>query len=359
MSTSSSSSSTTNNTLSITPTSAPKAPELARAIYEFQRVLWTPSIEKATNILNEHPLVLFQQNAVGFLPLHTAITCTKSAYRSDTIKLIIEKGMEHNVGGTSGRGGLTIRSKDKHRTALCLLVVGDDKTDILEYLVKRDPPLLTADDVVDFNLLHQAARDASLFSNRFPTLKFLIDLCPHAFGGRNRDGDLPIHQVCRQPGYSYEILEFLLNESISHGVCLEKNGDHTEFLNCCRENHILDLLKTVTQTDAPILHGVIGVVPSDMFKTIINTFQNFAPWCHVRDKRGRLPIHVAAIAGLPWDGELSAIVFSSVYTIGEKDPVTGLYPFLLTASSEGKQNGCDLNSIYQIARLNPSCVRIY
>jgi hypothetical protein len=357
----SSSASTSNAiTLETLPPIESMSPDLQRAIRQFQQVLWTPSMPKAISILNAHPLVLSHQNRIGFLPLHKAIKCTRSDYRSEIIKLIIEHGIQNNVGGPHGRGGLLVRSDDKRRSGLCLLVVGDDKTDILEYLITRDPPLLSSQDVIDYNLLHCAAGDPFLFKDRVNTIRFLIDLCPQALRSRNSVGDLPIHHLCKQPGYSLQMLQMFLQEGVLNGVFLEKDGRGRPFLRCCIENHSIPLLRSLdgdnTYRNSPILQGIIGVSSQKSLRTIIDTFENFKHWCCARDSQGRLPLHTAVQYGLKWDDEVEDILNANVFAASDLDPVTNLYPFLLAACSTGKQEGYDLNSIYQLARCNPNCV---
>ena len=111
--------------------------------------------------------------------------------------------------------------------------------------------------------------------------------------------------------------------------------------------------------NVPILHGVIGVVSKDVFRRVMR-FYRFQSWCYVYDKRGRLPIHIAAECGIKWDEEMKDIVDANLFGASEVDALTGLYPFLLAASCTGKNdsngNGCDLTSIYQLAKCNPNCV---
>lgn len=452
-------------------------PELERAISQFQQVLWTPSIEKANSILNAHPLVLSHQNTIGFLPLHIAIKCTRSAYRSQIIKLIIEKGVEFNVGANGDlktirmtnttmrnnymnhsctssntrsrkkqkintRGGLLVQSMDKQRTGLCLLVVGDDKTDILHYLVHRKPtPLLTPYDVIQFNLLHRAASDPFHYVDRYPTLNFLIRLSPRALMCRNENGDVPILFLCKQPGYSYDILHLLFlkgfqmeelmegreeeeeeedglqldqyeDYSLKAGFMLEHAYNNSDALfSTCLQKDILPLLTSIGRTDVPILQSLIGIVTiPDILNSILTTLPHLGAWCHVKDSKGRLPLHVAAQVGWKWDGRMDKVVGENIHATGEVDPITGLFPFLLAAAGslsfiesdadskdrekgqkekkqrvdirEGEEeigNGidgvtndvnmeyehenddqsfraCDLNSIYRLARCNPNCI---
>mmetsp|Transcript_15239 Transcript_15239/g.18548 ORF Transcript_15239/g.18548 Transcript_15239/m.18548 type:complete len:352 (+) Transcript_15239:256-1311(+) len=330
---------------------------LDQAIRKFNQVLWTQSLPQTIEITRSCPMILSHTNAVGYLPIHMAIKCTRSQYRSDVIKFIIEEGINNNVGGREGRGGLLTRTKDKYRTALCLLVVGDDKTDILDYLVKRQPPLLSSQDVIDYHLLHHAAGDPFFFKDRFNTIRFLIDLCPQALGVRNDIGDLPIHHACKQPGYCLNTLQMFLNEGVRQGVFLEKNGRGKPFLKCVLEEHIIPLLEGLDTADVPVLQGVIGVVDEATLRIMIDKFDNFPRWCHIRDKQGRLPLHVGAEHGLRWENELRDILEANKLATSVIDPISNLYPYSLAACDCGtKKCGCDLDVIYELSRCNPDCI---
>ena len=372
------------------PTIQPPS-SLQEAIHQFQQVLWTPSLPKAITILDNYPQVLSHQNKVGSLPLHAAIKCTQSPYRTQMVQLIIERGIEQNVGGVNGRGGLLIRQSKDKRTGLCLLVVGDDKTDILRYLTQRkvtmtisrtvessspsqqqqyQQPLLSPQDIIDYQLLHRAAGDPFLFQDRITTIQFLINLCPQALASRNDDGDLPIHHICRQHGYCFQIVKVLFTEGMKYGVYLEKDGKGKDLLNCCIDDHVLRILDCVEDGTVPILQNVIGVVSRDKLQSMIRCNgtrkELFQAWCHVTDKKGRLPLHYATEIGMKYDHELKDIFEANVYATDEVDPVTNLYPFCLAACSDGKVEGryspdsgggyLDLTSIYLLARSNPNNV---
>lgn len=360
----------------------PSPEEIQRQIHQFNRLLWTPSLSQATSLLTTYPQLLSTPNKIDFLPIHTAIKSTRSPYRSQIIKLIIEKGIENEIGGPNARGGLLLHCKDKFsRNALSLLVVGDDKTDVLNYLQNTKPhPLLTAQDVVDYCLLHAAATDPFYFKDRYVTFRYLIDLCPEGLRCKNDYDDLPIHHLCKQPGYSIDVLKLYLNEMLHHGIDVECDGDGTPFLECCLDDHVLPLLESVDRDDVPILHAVIGVVEQNLLRTVIDTFPFFSSWCCVRDGRGRLPMHVAVECGLHWMDGMKEIVEANMSAISVIDPISGLYPFQMAACSnyssnnnmnmsicssdgdEESENGisdgsCDLNVIFTLARYEPSCIQ--
>ena len=176
----------------------------------------------------------------------------------------------------------------------------------------------------------------------------------------------------------------------------------------CLKKHIYPLLQSIDRTDVPILHSIIGIVTNaEIIRTIMTTLPHLGAWCHVRDSKGRLPLHVAAQVGWKWDERICILVEKNIHATGEVDPITGLFPFLLAAAGslsfiEGDEkdeketvvkkkedkekekyeetgiNGndvevevevavedenndqsyrtCDLNSIYRLARCNPNSI---
>lgn len=68
----------------------------------------------------------------------------------------------------------------------------------------------------------------------------------------------------------------------------------------------------------------------------------------------RLPLHIGALCGLSWSTALEDIFNGYPKAMIEKDPITGLFPALLAATSEGKEEGSpDLGTIYRCVRENP------
>merc|ERR1712154_234217 len=81
----------------------------------------------------------------------------------------------------------------------------------------------------------------------------------------------------------------------------------------------------------------------------------------------QLPIHVAAMMGLKWTDGFGYIMNTYLPAISIKDPVTGLYPFMLAAAScdvdsssdkEERQSSADLTVIFELLREKPDLMQI-
>ena len=74
---------------------------------------------------------------------------------------------------------------------------------------------------------------------------------------------------------------------------------------------------------------------------------------------GRLALHLAIEAQMPWDGGLSKIFGAAPTSLRVPDPKTGLLPFLHAATSgasrspSGKKGADSVNTIFQLLRLGP------
>lgn len=67
-----------------------------------------------------------------------------------------------------------------------------------------------------------------------------------------------------------------------------------------------------------------------------------------KDENGCIPLVRAAVLGIPWSGGLSDILEANIAALEERDPRTGLYPFMITALGN---KGCpDLNVTYEMLK---------
>jgi hypothetical protein len=71
-----------------------------------------------------------------------------------------------------------------------------------------------------------------------------------------------------------------------------------------------------------------------------------------RDYNGRLPLHLALSKGLTWHTGIRDIIFSSPGVLDQKDPDSGLIPFLQAASGDY----CDLSAVYSILSEDPAVI---
>jgi len=154
---------------------------------------------------------------------------------------------------------------------------------------------------------------------------------------------------------------------------------------------------TCTFNNIPVVHAAIGVVPLSVLEEIINcqgildvddfgdnilikaikvaTTTNVKfKYFHDREKsalfsmilinhtdgqqiskkkdsEGRYPLHLAAIRGLQWQQGMEQIVFADYDNLRERDAITNLSPFMLSA-----ENCVDLNTIFTLLREDPAMI---
>jgi len=88
----------------------------------------------------------------------------------------------------------------------------------------------------------------------------------------------------------------------------------------------------------------------------------------IPDRRGRLPLHIAAEAGrdLFRKGGIKDIIFAEPRALETRDPKTGMYPFMIAATASDR-SGCDcgkegcccaIDAIYFLLRESPSVLKI-
>ena len=109
------------------------------------------------------------------------------------------------------------------------------------------------------------------------------------------------------------------------------------------------VLKQKALNDMPrILHQTILHAPEYCSEVI----KRFPESVHLRNKNGRLPIHVALEKGMEWSIELSYLLNASQEYLKEVDPVTNWAPFVLA----GMRKSCGLRKIFDLLRTHPEHV---
>jgi len=73
------------------------------------------------------------------------------------------------------------------------------------------------------------------------------------------------------------------------------------------------------------------------------------------EHKGRFPLHIAAEKGLDWTNGMKEIFEANPTLLEEQDTVTGLYPFMLAASSYGG-GGNDTDSVFELLKGNPTLI---
>jgi len=154
---------------------------------------------------------------------------------------------------------------------------------------------------------------------------------------------------------------------------------------------------TCTLNNIPVVHAAIGVVPLSVLEEIINCqgildvddfgdnilikaikvataanakFKYYHDWeksalfsmilinhtdgqqiSKKKDSEGRYPLHLAAMRGLQWQQGMKQIVFADYDNLRERDAITNLSPFMLSA-----ENCVDLNTIFTLLREDPAMI---
>ena len=301
--------------------------------------------EKTLMLVDLDPDLLSKQDTLGNLPLHySVLSCTDEAIfeSSPTILVgninqnnenftlldgdennaglralhfdfLLERGVRALVGGKNGFGGLLIPNNDGN-TSLSLIIQFCDVT----YKYKEK---------AIFSLRNMQALACikscwDRFQNKLPLLHFVFRLsscdtlmittiitfhkdylyaCDDA-------GDTPLHTLLKQ----YERMKDRRFNSLTYR---SKGTDRLD-------------------------RGIEMVLTQD---------ENAPSKC---DKDGRLPLHVALENySLTWPNIISKLISHSQRDITTCDPVTGLYPYQLAASS--KVQGDNLSCIYELLRRAP------
>lgn len=208
---------------------------------------------------------------------------------------------------------------------------------------------------------------------------FIVDWYPTALSIRKTKGegtgDLPIHGAFKTIKYLYEggcpeaCEEYLamFNASAFFKMFLAASMKHYPqrlgFLFAKDENDVtafdlaVDLLgvesalctvrECIPQDDEyPILHKVLKHKPEHL---------NMFVWSYPdsifqRTAKGRLLLHTALANGLKLSGGLMLMINSPEDSILRRDPITGLFPFMMAA----RGHDVDLTTVYYLIRRKPS-----
>ena len=146
--------------------------------------------------------------------------------------------------------------------------------------------------------------------------------------------------------------------------------------NQCIENINLLLTKkdeyNRTLIEYAIENAVLANKNSGREKDIINSLIHYSSFqnnedtdlgitlAHIRDERGRFPLHYACEHGLPWNDGLENIVLTNYHAVQAVDRETNLLPFMMAASSahstRHKRMQYDVTAIYQLLRTYPNII---
>jgi len=325
---------------------------------------------KAWNIVQymveTYPQSLLMKDKSDNLPLHS-ICKTDAPF--DMIKLVIEAGAKQKFGSSQKknyRAGLLEANKDGERSLQ--LIAGrkcSSNGKVLRFLQDFKPKLITKKDIKDLNLLHKVAD-----SGRPAVARVLLKCVPKAISIQDEDGNLPLHIACKckSNAINRELMSLLLDAGIKEkvggpegfgGLFVKNNKDMTpmdlalknvDLGNCGygvrKWACISALMKRAPE--APILQSSLNLGFDK--RNLEFLVEKFPECLSVKDSNGQLPIHLALTKGRSQYLGLDAIIEAYPPGLNEFDPVSGLLPFALAASSRQY----NLAFIYKIMQKSPS-----
>ena len=320
-------------------------------------------------IVESSPEFLATSTTGIIYPIHNAATiATPSCH--NYLKLFIDVGLKHNVGGKDSRGGLASQRGEMVDDVALRQI---EHYEIFEMLREMNPPLFYIEDIQKYHLLHYAIQCRSL-----DRMKYLINLDPSCVNQRDEQNYLPIHFLeddsFDEIDEGREMLQYLIKSSLSFspssetigGLFTRKPPFEGNFItiNCLVNQQepevklLWDCIEKALsnhkeQNDLPcILHQTIKHTPQHCSEII----KRFPTSVHVRDQnnKNRLPIHVALETGMEWSLELEYLIATSHEYLKDVDPVTKCPPFLLA----GMGRSCDLRVIYDLLRKHPDHVEM-
>ncbi len=307
------------------------------------------------------------------------------------IPMLADEGIKLQVGGKGGRGGLLVSydgscsyPSDENTTCacytdnnqsdfnviqtLCVQCKGDDEISVMKCFqaIKSliSSGLLHKQDVVNYDLIYLSSWSFALDNgamrrkvNDSDIFNFLVDWYPDALKIYH-DGQLPIHSAAE---YNEESFRHVLRVGMKHhpddlGFLFARNGDgETAIAQAVRTftyTSLMNIIQACIPPDDdhyPILHEVIRQEPR-----LIRHFTLRYPMAiFKRDENGRLPLHIALECGIAWSVDLVHMINSASAVLHKKkDPLTGLYLFMLAASKPRS----NLTTIYHLLRRHPDLI---
>ncbi len=352
---------------------------LLKYIIDFMhRKTWLTHFEFVKIVIETCPRILAVVDKDGCAPIHLCCTC-KGNRTWDFIPLMIKAGAAIGVGGTNSKGGLLGEFHDYFKTCI-----------IEEWLTLYEPcdENCCIKDIVDDIFKLECFKSEDIQTNGWiehalsiglhsEIIKKLVDLhpaCLYAEKFKNGPNTLVLAiQECRCRNFVAEEddkrkVSYILCKALKYdpkhstiGGLLHYYKDHYKkrYMNALKvmvltlgEREAWDIIENALSPydGIRILHEIINHAPDQ----ILNAFTRFPNSVFLREKSGRLPIHLALAKGIKWSNPgFVSIMYANIDHLKGRDPVTNQYPFLLAA----RKPSCDLKTIFHLAKLNPPHVR--
>jgi hypothetical protein len=320
------------------------------------------NFEVVKTIIETCPEFLATKDEEGYIPCHSVVAHYYDTAPKLYVPLFAEVGRRHGVGGEACRGGLMEKSFDGDCIFESILGMEVDRTETVDALMSIEPPFFSVRDILDFHLLHEA-----ILQEDFEMIQYLVELEPSSLFECDEEFDLPISYWHHNIHYSAEtdqILPYLLRAILANstpdetfgGLFTKANdgkltlykileGPKSSDVETTVWNLLEEVLSSSRYEDLPLLHQTILYCP-DQCGHVVSRFPSSV---FVREKDGRLPIHVALDSGMKWSLDFVSIYNASLDFLKDVDPVTKMPPFVMA----GMGTSCDLRTIYQLLRRHP------
>ena len=337
------------------------------------------------------PEALAIRDHSGDLPIMTAVVSSRTSW----LVYLVQKAIEHRIFPPQDRGGLwDISPLVGISTLEYLCWCGSDESGKYLEALKT---LQASDLFLKEDLSSRAILGKCLGFDCQKRFDFLVDWSPKALSTRvvkqgniysytnaqrssnpgtktRAAGNLPIHdataailnhhkQIEDHPEEHTDVVlpipdlfEMFLRSSVRHypnqfGFLFKKNEDgDTTFHLAVKVFGTVDALSMIqkhipSSSNTHILHSMIKYTP-EYFDLFVKSYHHSVP---NRNQSGRLLLHTAMAHGMKLSGNLILLMNCPRGAIFDKDPVTGLYPFMLMA--EG--TNCDLSTLFYLLQSNP------
>jgi hypothetical protein len=315
-------------------------------------------VETVRVIIEACPEFLTTKNGSGKLPIFSSAHDYPSS--SIFVPLLAKAGHQHGIGGLNGRGGLLMDDSRGFNTLQYL--TSNPSADTFKALMSTEPPLFQKQDVRDHQLLHFA-----VVHKQIENVKLMIELDASCIYHCNGQNQIPICHSYFAPAVidketkirELEIVRYLLQTAIKYDAHHPSIGG---LFRAGTDNEGLVLSSIISKfgrrdtwdcieqalsrfDNLPILHQTILHAPQHC----ITVMTHFPDSVFLRDKRNRLPIHVALASGMSWSSNLVAIINANRPHLKDRDPLTGWPPFTLAAM----EPSCGLKTAYYLLMKNP------
>jgi len=323
------------------------------------------TITQVKTVVRIFPEALGHIGEKGRLPIQRAIRKDKAV---SFIPLLALAGSYVNVGGEGKRGGLLLPVPGTPSTYVNMLQIlvntaspsmhPDESDDAHLRVLKelRSLKLIQKKDIQDYCLLFH-----SCYPNARRRFNYLVHWYPKALDSSiSPNGSSLIHTAIL---HSLNSFRMVLKAGMRYypgnmGFLFKKDINGTTacfsaFLLFGFQNSLECIKECIPpSSEHPILHYVAKHVP----RFLEDFIPHYPHDVHIRDDRGRSLFHTRLAESYNYsDSSTKGSTFVHEATdedIEEKDPVTGLYPFLLVSSSVN----ADLTSIYEVLRRNPDLI---